>query len=813
MKKVFVAIFSILLIAILLSTSKVNAKVDVNIREEVILEKNENEKVDVIFVEEEKETEENKPCVQSLNVSGSTRRSNGHQEQWFDMGEYTISGKGSVDSSCFQINKSSSIVNVQLVGTKFSFSPQSHGNASVTISVSPSCTCSGETISRTAGFTFSEWGLLDLSIAGYDLSPAFNNMKTEYTATVPNEVTSIKINGKSVDGGSEITISINDTKVGDKYIGKFETTIDNLKIGENEIKINVVTPEKVSRDTIIMVTRDASDESTNNDVLENSIQPCTVEMAEQMAKILYREIGFGNFAINDEEYFFAELATASVILNNVNTMSGDNWYDKILNLPDEKYNDYSVYKDVPFAKSVSNKRRGELLYISELVLTGKFNLPSNILGQSSCACLLGTKSCVGVDEALANVNECKNETGWGEYWTHIESKSDTLFDVYFGYSKDETLSNIDVFGNPAKSLDDYKNLAKELRLSDYSSYTSKNVCNGLTNISDISNNGNYNKTSISSFFLIKDSCFNPDILRIVRFILVLIDIVRFVVPMALIVYGAIDFSKAAIAGEEKTQKEKINLFVKRLINAVALFLIPVIVEFLIVFLGDLANDSNFTDCIQNANKEKIAELQEELDKKREEIANENEETNLEEKNDYDYITYIGDSRTVGMCGAVQLSDKENCTIAESGMGYSWLTSYDIKNKLDKVLTEHQNSYVIINMGTNSGLSSNEGKEYAIYYNELSKKYPTSKIVAISVTQVVLEDARKHGMYTHERYNNPEAYSVKKFNEGLKSNLDSNVKYCDVYSALDKRGYDTKDGVHYTPETYKVIYEEIQKCLK
>lgn len=66
------------------------------------------------------------------------------------------------------------------------------------------------------------------------------------------------------------------------------------------------------------------------------------------------------------------------------------------------------------------------------------------------------------------------------------------------------------------------------------------------------------------------------------------------------------------------------------------------------------------------------------------------------------------------------------------------------------------------------------------------------------------------MYINTKFN---INSVDKFNSGLKNNLDSNVKYCDVYSALDKSGYDTKDGVHYTPETYKVIYEEIQKCLK
>ena len=58
-----------------------------------------------------------------------------------------------------------------------------------------------------------------------------------------------------------------------------------------------------------------------------------------------------------------------------------------------------------------------------------------------------------------------------------------------------------------------------------------------------------------------------------------------------------------------------------------------------------------------------------------------------------------------------------------------------------------------------------------------------------------------------------ADSVNNFNNGLKNNLNSKVKYCDVYLALEKRGYNTPDGVHYAKETNEIIYEEIQKCLK
>ena len=752
----------------------------------------------------------------------------------------------------------------------------------------------------------------------------------------------------------------------------------------------------------------------NNLLGVNADTLCTVDTAEQLAKILYHETGFGNFVGDEDEYFFVEATTAGVIFNNMMRNGGNTYLEKIYNLTDNQYGGYSSYRDKPFSSNVSSDRQGELLYIAELVLTGKYALPDKIIGQASCKCLLGTEQCEGVNPELSSV-DCKMKEGWAVYWTHVKaSEPKALFDIYFGYSKYlDKPGPFTITGASIPSTDPayFRRIASNLRKSDYSSYTSTTVCDGVRSdvkLADLiknngSNAGNGNddkveqqtkpKVPTSSFFLIKDNCLNPDVLRIVRFVLVLIDVVRYVVPMALIVYGALDFSKAAVAGDEKGQKEKVSLFVKRIINAVALFLVPVIVEFVIVFLGDLASGVNFTDCIQNATKDKIAELQVELDKKREEIEKEYETSKVytkkdyandyedlqqyddrwtnhkvcksegtlgsvgsgyvsytmmlrsfgnkdvtpidvidticsistaegidfiletgaphtsifrfkevndkfgvevedinyeqvedalrdgksllvltpghwisildidendqllvgdsfhgvggkyvdtkealysktayregyeeegwitilaysnkvkEEVNNYDHTVFIGDSRTVGMCYDVKLGENENCELAKSGMGYKWLTSDEVKSDLDKILVEHKNSYVVINMGTNSGLSTNEGKDYANYYNELSKKYPKSKIVAVSVTQVIPELAKKNGLYAHTYL---DSNSVNNFNKGLKSNLNSNVKYCDVYSALEKRGYNTPDGVHYAKETNEVIYEEIQKCLK
>lgn len=102
------------------------------------------------------------------------------------------------------------------------------------------------------------------------------------------------------------------------------------------------------------------------------------------------------------------------------------------------------------------------------------------------------------------------------------------------------------------------------------------------------------------------ACTNSGILRVIYFFLLIIDVIKIIVPIALIVLGIIDFSKATLTSDDKVQKKKFNLFMKRILYAVLVFAVPWIVEVLMVTLGDLLNDEvNFTDCIQNANSETI----------------------------------------------------------------------------------------------------------------------------------------------------------------------------------------------------------------
>lgn len=109
-----------------------------------------------------------------------------------------------------------------------------------------------------------------------------------------------------------------------------------------------------------------------------------------------------------------------------------------------------------------------------------------------------------------------------------------------------------------------------------------------------------------------DVCLNPDILRVIWFFKMIVNIVKIIIPIALIVLGIVDFSKATITNDEKVQQKSGKLFFKRLLCAVLVFTIPWLIEVFMVTLGNLIGkdgEVNFTDCIENAKGEKIEALE------------------------------------------------------------------------------------------------------------------------------------------------------------------------------------------------------------
>ena len=306
-----------------------------------------------------------------------------------------------------------------------------------------------------------------------------------------------------------------------------------------------------------------------------------------------------------------------------------------------------------------------------------------------------------------------------------------------------------------------------------------------------------------------NACENPDILRVIFFGKELINIVKIVVPIALIILGMIDFSKSVVSNDEAANKKNTILFLKRILNAVLIFAVPWLVETIIVTLGDLAEGVNITDCLQNANEAKIAELDEgiEDDNNSNNGGNNNNNNNNNNSNaKKNYTILVGDSRMVGLCSSVRVNNNTNCSIAKGNMGSSWFksTAYPgIKN----ILSNHPKSYIVVYMGTNDlGAIDSATKTYAEYENKLANEYPDSEVVAVSVTPIIDSKVKSYKNVVTDQ-------NAIKFNNTLKSKLNSNVSYCDIHDKIKNYGCNASDGVHYDPSCYNEIYKEILNCLK
>ena len=80
-----------------------------------------------------------------------------------------------------------------------------------------------------------------------------------------------------------------------------------------------------------------------------------------------------------------------------------------------------------------------------------------------------------------------------------------------------------------------------------------------------------------------DACTNVGILKVIYFIKLLLNIAFIAVPIGLIVFGLIDFSKSVASGDEKDGKKNLNLFIKRLIYGALVFCVPWIVNVVMIY--------------------------------------------------------------------------------------------------------------------------------------------------------------------------------------------------------------------------------------
>lgn len=117
-------------------------------------------------------------------------------------------------------------------------------------------------------------------------------------------------------------------------------------------------------------------------------------------------------------------------------------------------------------------------------------------------------------------------------------------------------------------------------------------------------------------------CTNSQVLKIVLFVNKLLDILFFIVPMGLIVMLSLDLFKNVIAGREDDMKKNLNIVIKRLIMAVALFLVPTITDLALSVVSDVGINTgiSYSSCSKLATPQYIQfyEQQEKRKQKEEE---------------------------------------------------------------------------------------------------------------------------------------------------------------------------------------------------
>lgn len=89
------------------------------------------------------------------------------------------------------------------------------------------------------------------------------------------------------------------------------------------------------------------------------------------------------------------------------------------------------------------------------------------------------------------------------------------------------------------------------------------------------------------------------LLDVVRLIRNVIDLLKWLIPIALILFGLIDLGKAVMAGKEDEMKKAQGTLIKRVIYAVAVFLIVQ----LVIFATGLVGEKEWQTCWKAAGGE------------------------------------------------------------------------------------------------------------------------------------------------------------------------------------------------------------------
>lgn len=157
----------------------------------------------------------------------------------------------------------------------------------------------------------------------------------------------------------------------------------------------------------------------------------------------------------------------------------------------------------------------------------------------------------------------------------------------------------------------------------------------------------------------------------------------------------------------------------------------------------------------------------------------------EEKASISRVVYIGDSRTEGLRDVN--SDSKNTFICLSSMGYDWMMSTAFPQA--ESYASSGTAFVIL-MGVNDLYHQNS---YISAINQKAAEWKKKGAVVYFASV---------GPVQNDPYTSNS--EIESFNRALKNGLSSDVGYIDLYGELNKSGYQTVDGTHYTNALSKNI---------
>ncbi len=306
-------------------------------------------------------------------------------------------------------------------------------------------------------------------------------------------------------------------------------------------------------------------------------------------------------------------------------------------------------------------------------------------------------------------------------------------------------------------------------------------------------------------------CGSPELAHILGIIKRVLNLFQIIGPIVGIIGLILALIKLMMNPDEKKLKNSIRNWV---IAIVMLFLLPVIINLVVGLFDD---SFQLSECWNYSNQKSTSGKSNYVD---DDDNDKNDKTNFfsgtvgnnqtysssgssssssgssqaqSTNNSISKRIFIGDSRTVGMQTAVGSStDTWSCLV---GAGLKWLKETGFPNVKNKINT---GSAVIILMGVNDLYNVSN---YASYINDIYNQYASKGVhfyfVSVNPT---------NGNYSHL------SSGIQDFNKNIKSSLNSKIKYIDTYSYLVSNGFNTGDGLHYTNDTYKKIYNYVLKSL-